>query len=175
VFLRVDEYMRLLGAAAGNSRDYTILQLFLQTGIRVSELIGLHLSDIDLNESAMLINGKGNKQRTVYFEKKATQALKSYLKDRPASADQRVFLNYQGGGLSQQGVADIVEKYRIAAGITKKFSCHSLRHTRATYKASKGYTVSELQELLGHERPETSLIYTHMVRDPRQLMMQTGL
>ncbi len=175
VFLRVDEYMRLLGAAAGNSRDYAILQLFLQTGIRVSELVGLKLSDIDLNEGTMLINGKGNKQRTVYFEKKAAQALKSYLKDRTSFVDQHVFLNYQGGGLSQQGVADIVEKYRELAGITKKFSCHSLRHTCATYKASKGYTVSELQELLGHERPETSLIYTHMARDPRQLMMQTGL
>jgi integrase/recombinase XerD len=57
----------------------------------------------------------------------------------------------------------------------KKFSCHSLRHTCAKHKASKGYTVSELQALLGHERPETSLIYTHMARDPRQLMMQTGL
>ncbi len=77
VFLRVDEYMRLLNAALGNSRDYAILQLFLQTGIRVSELVGLTLSDIDLNEGTMLINGKGNKQRTVYFEKKAAQALKS--------------------------------------------------------------------------------------------------
>jgi site-specific recombinase XerD len=175
VFLRVDEYMRLLNASAGNSRDYAILQLFLQTGIRVSELTGLQLPDIDLTEGIMLINGKGNKQRTIYLEKKATQALKSYLKDRPESANQHVFLNYQGGGLSQQGIADIVEKYRIAAGIMKKFSCHSLRHTCATYKASKGYTVSELQELLGHDRPETSLIYTHMARDPRQLMMNTGL
>ena len=69
--------MRLLNAALGNSRDYAILQLFLQTGIRVSELVGLTLSDIDLNEGTMLINGKGNKQRTVYFEKKAAQALKS--------------------------------------------------------------------------------------------------
>ena len=123
----------------------------------------------------MLINGKGNKQRTVYFEKKASQALRVYLIDRLESANQHVFLNYQGGGLSQQGVADIVEKYRKLARITKKLSCHSLRHTCATYKASKGYTVSELQELLGHERPETSLIYTHMARDPRQLMMNTGL
>jgi site-specific recombinase XerD len=175
VFLRVDEYMRLLNAAAGNSRDYAILQLFLQTGIRVSELVGLHLSDIDLAEGSMLINGKGNKQRTVYFEKKAAQALKSYLKDRTSFADQHVFLNYQGGGLSQQGVADIVEKYRELAGITKKFSCHSLRHTCATYKASKGYNPSDLQALLGHEKPETSFIYVHMARDQKQLMMQTSL
>src|SRR5947209_4151519 len=92
VFLRVDEYMRLLNAAAGNSRDYAILQLFLQTGIRVAELVGLTLSDIDLKESTMLINGQGNKQRTVYLEKKATQAIRAYLTSRPHSLDQHVFL-----------------------------------------------------------------------------------
>lgn len=73
VFLRVDEYMRLLNAAAGNSRDYAILQLFLQTGIRVAELVGLQLSDIDLEAGTMLINGKGNKQRTIYLEKEAAK------------------------------------------------------------------------------------------------------
>src|SRR5437588_9975933 len=76
VFLRVDEYMRLLNAAAGNSRDYAILQVFLQTGIRVSELIGLTTQDIDLDEGIMLVNGKGNKQRTIYLEKKAAQAVR---------------------------------------------------------------------------------------------------
>jgi integrase/recombinase XerC len=175
VFLRVDEYMRLLGAAAANSRDYAILQLFLQTGIRVAELVGLTIPDIDLEAGTILVNGKGNKQRTIFLEKKASQALKSYLKDRPASLSQHVFLNYQGSGLSVQGVADIVEKYRMLAGITKKFSCHSLRHTCATCKASKGYTPSDLQALLGHEKPETSFIYVHMARDQRQLMMQTSL
>jgi site-specific recombinase XerD len=175
VFLRVDEYMRLLNAAAGNSRDYAILQLFLQSGIRVAELVGLTLTDIDLDAGIMLINGKGNKQRTIYLEKKATQALKSYVINRPVSADQYVFLNYQGSGLSVRGVMDIVEKYRKLAGITKKFSCHSLRHTCATYKASKGYTAKELQDLLGHEKPETSFIYVHMARDAQKLMQQTSL
>lgn len=174
-FLRVDEYMKLLNAAAGNSRDYAILQVFLQTGIRVAELVGLTIQEIDLIEGTMLIHGKGQKQRTVYLEKKASQALKSYLKDRPRSADQHVFLNYQGNGLSVRGVMDIVEKYRVLAGITKKFSCHSLRHTCATYKASKGYTAVELQDLLGHEKAETSLIYVHMARDAKKLMEQTSL
>lgn len=175
VFLRIDEYMRLLNAVAGNSRDYAILQLFLQTGIRVAELIGLQMQDIDLTEGTMLINGKGNKQRTIYLEKKATQALRSYLSVRPRSADQHVFVNYKGTGLSVQGVRDIIDKYGKAAGITKKFSCHSLRHRCATYKASKGYTAVELQDLLGHEKPETSMIYVHMARDTKQLMMQTSL
>jgi len=70
---------------------------------------------------------------------------------------------------------DIVEKYRKIAGITKKFSCHSLRHTCATYKASKGYSPTELQQLLGHEKPSTSFVYVHMARDQKQLMMQTSL
>ena len=175
VFLRVDEYMKLLNASAGNSRDYAILQLFLQTGIRVSELVGLTLSDINQDGDTMLINGKGNKERTIYLEKKATQALKSYLKDRPRSVDQHIFLNYQGAGLSVRGVMDIVEKYRLLSGISKKFSCHSLRHTCATYKASKGYTAAELQDFLGHEKPETSFIYVHMARDAKKLMQQTSL
>ncbi len=175
VFLRVDEYMRLLNAAVGNSRDYAILQLFLQTGIRVAELVSLELSDIDLDAGTMLVNGKGNKQRTIYLEKKATQALRVYVGERMRSADQHVFLNYQGTHLSVRGVMDIVEKYRKAAGISKKFSCHSLRHTCATYKASKGYTPSELQDLLGHEKPETSFIYVHMARDARKLMQNSSL
>src|SRR6266480_1602843 len=175
VFLRVDEYMRLLNAAAGNSRDYAILQLFLQTGIRVAELVGLALSHIDLDAGTMLINGKGNKQRTIYFEKKATQALRSYLAVRSHSLDQHVFLNYQGAGLSVRGVMDIVEKYRKLSGISKKFSCHSLRHTCATYIAAKGYTPRDLQDLLGHEKPETSFIYVHLARDAKKLMEQTSL
>jgi site-specific recombinase XerC len=92
VFLRVDEYMRLLNAASVNNRNYAILQLLLQSGIRVAELVGLTLTDIDLGAGTMLINGKGNKQRTVYLEKKVIQALKSYLKVRAASADTHLFL-----------------------------------------------------------------------------------
>ena len=175
IFLRVDEYLRLLNAAAGQPRDYAILQLFLQTGIRVAELVSLALADIDLDQGTMLINGKGNKQRTIYLEKKATQALRSYLAVRRQSSDQQVFLNYQGNGLSVRGVMDIVEKYRKLAGISKKFSCHSLRHTCATYKAAKGYTPRDLQDLLGHEKPETSFIYVHLARDAKKLMEQTSL
>jgi site-specific recombinase XerD len=176
VFLRADEYMRLLHAAAGHSRDYAILQVFLQTGLRVEELTKLLLTDIDLDGQTMLINGKGNKQRTVYLEKKATQALRAHLADRPRSLDQHLFLNYQGTGLSARGVMDIVQKYRNLAGIAKRFSCHSLRHTCATHKAAKGFTPRQLQDLLGHEKVETSLIYVHLATtDARKLMEQTSL
>ena len=175
VYVRVDEYMKLLHAAASNSRDYSILQLLLQTGIRITELVGLTLSDIDLDQGKMLIHSKGSKQRTIYLEKKASQALKSYLAVRPRGGDQHVFLTYQGIGFSVRGMMDIVEKYGKAAGITKKFSCRSLRHTCAMYKAKKGYMPRNLQQLLGHEKPETSSIYVHVANDPKKLMQQTSL
>ncbi len=176
VYLRVDEYMRLLSAALGNPRDYAILQLFLQTGIRVGELVQLQLTDIDLGAGVMLINGKGKKERSVFLERKASQALKHYLAERPRSLDSHLFLNYQGTQLSVRGVMDIVEKYRKSAGIQKKFSCHSLRHTCATYKVAKGLTVRQLQALLGHEKAETSLLYTHLAEtDGVKLMDQTSL
>ena len=176
VFLRVDEYTRLLHAAAGHSRDYAILQVFLQTGLRVEELTKLLLTDVDLDGQTMLIHGKGNRQRMVYLEKKATQAIRAHLADRLQSLDQHLFLNYQGTGLSVRGVMDSVKKYRKLAGIAKKFSCHSLRHTCATHKAAKGFTPWQIQDLLGHEKVETSLIYVHLATtDTRKLMEQTSL
>ena len=176
VFLRVDEYLRLLHAAAGHSRDYAILQVFLQTGLRVKELTKLLLTDVDLDGQTMLIHGKGNKQRTVYLEKKATQAIRAYLADRPPSLDQHLFLNYQGTGLSVRGVMDIVKKYRKLAGIAKRFSCHSLRHTCAKYKAAKGFTPRQIQDLLGLENVEALFTSVHLaITDVRKLMEQTSL
>ena len=176
VFLRVDEYLRLLHAAAGHSRDYAILQLFLQTGLRVEELIRLQLTDVDLDGPTILIPGKGNKRWTVYLEKKATQALRSHLADRPPSLDQHLFLNYQGTGFSVRGVMDIVQKYCKRAGIAKQCSCHSLRYTCAKYKAAKGFTPRQIQALLGHEKGEKSLISVHLATtDARKLMEQTSL
>src|SRR6266566_1643777 len=176
VFLRVDEYMRLLHAAAGHSRDYAILQLFLQTGIAVEELTRLLLTDVDLDGHTLLIHSKGNTHRTVSLEKKATQALRAYLADRLQSVDEHLFLNYQGTGLSVRGVMDIVQKYCNLAGISKKCSCHSLRQTYARYKAAKGFTPRQIQALLGHEQVETSLIHIHpATTDARKLMEQTNL
>ena len=176
VFLRVDEYLRLLNAAADHSRDYAILQLFLQTGLRVEELTRLLLTDVDPDGQTILINGKGNKQRTMYLEKKATQALRVYLTDRPQSLDQHLFLNYQGTGLSVRGVMDIVKKYCKRAGIAKQCSCHSLRHTCAKYKAAKGFTPRQLQDLLGLEKVDPPFISFHLATtDVRKLMEQTSL
>ncbi len=177
VFLRPDEYSRLLAAAGGNIRDYAILQLFLQTGIRVGELVNLHLADIDLSARTIRIMGKGKKERLLDLEKKATQALKTYLGVRPAAISNQLFLNYLGDPISDRGVKKLIEKYRRLAEITKKISCHSLRHTFATYKAERGISAFQLKDWLGHERLDTSLLYVHLGRTEaaKKLMEATSL
>src|SRR5207244_10280148 len=114
---------QLLAAAGGHPRDYCILQLFLQTGSRVSELVHLTLDDVDLPGKVLRIrSGKGDKDREVVLEKKAIAALKSYLGHRSQSGDPTLFLNYEGSGISDRGVKKLVEKYRQRAGISKKIS-----------------------------------------------------
>lgn len=162
VYLRPDEYNRMLAAAGVNARDYAILQLFLQTGIRVSELVGLRMSDMDLGGRTIRILGKGQKERVIDLEKKAMGALKAYLTVRPHAFSDQLFLNYRGEPISDRGVKKIVEKYRIMAGISKKISCHSLRHTFATYKAERGISAFQIREWLGHESMDTSLLYVHL-------------
>jgi len=158
VYLRVDEYMRLLSAAGGNPRDFCMLQVFLQTGVRVLELVSIDLSDIDLIGHKLRIHGKGNKERTIDLEKKGEAALRNYLAHRPTVATTRLFLNYEGTPISVRGVMKIVQKYARIAGTTKHFSCHSLRHTCGTYKAKMGFTGLQIKALFGHERAETSEI-----------------
>ena len=113
-YLRPEEYARLLSTAGSHPRDFAILQLFLQTGIRVSELVQLTLTDVDLVNKVIKVSGKGSKERTIPLEKKAVLALKNYLSVRIQSLDQHFFLNYEGKGLSRRGAEKIIEKYRKA-------------------------------------------------------------
>jgi site-specific recombinase XerD len=127
--LRPDEFQRLLGAAKGNPRDYALLQLLFQTGIRVSEVIAILLSELDMKHSLLAIYWKGSRKRTIPLEKKTLLALQSYLAERPITPDQHLFLNYQGHGLSIGGVRKMVGKYARSVGIPKKITCHSLYRT----------------------------------------------
>ncbi len=175
-YLRPDEYSKMLAAAGGNPRDFCILQLFLQTGIRVSELIAIELSDLDLAERILTVHGKGKKERNIVLVKKAMQAVQSYLCVRPKTGDQHVFLNYEGAGLSVRGVRKIVDKYVKLAGIQKKISCHGLRHTFGTTKAVLGMNAFQLKELFGHSSIQTSVEYVHIgTLDLRKAMEQTSL
>jgi site-specific recombinase XerD len=175
-YLRPEEYAKLLSTAGSNPRDFAILQLFLQTGIRVSELVHLTLADVDLANKVIKVSGKGSKERTIPLEKKAILALKNYLGVRQQSLSQQFFLNYTGSGLSRRGAEKIIEKYRKLSGITKRFSCHSLRHTFGSYKAEQGVSPFQLKEWMGHSSISVTQLYVHMGKESnRRAMEQTSL
>jgi site-specific recombinase XerD len=171
--LRSDEYSKLLSLAGAQPRDYAILQVFLQTGMRVSELCALTRSAIDFETRTVHVgHGKGQKARTIALEKRGIQAIKSYLAVRPESLHDALFLNYHGQPLGERGVRKMVAKYLKASGITKKISPHSLRHTFATYKAERGVSPYVLREWLGHARLDTTQIYVHMARENSKKAME---
>jgi len=174
--LRADEYTKMLSLAGANPRDYAIIQVFLQTGIRVSELANLTEDDIDLIKPAITVRGKGSAEREIALEKKGIHALKSYKAVRPESFSKRFFLNYKGDPISERGIRKLVVKYRKEAGITKKASCHTLRHTFATCKAEKGVPAYQLQQWLGHANLNTTQIYIHLGKqNARKIMQDTSI
>src|SRR5439155_20782467 len=132
-FLRSDEYTKMLSLAGGNPREYAILQAFLQTGIRVSELAKLTIEDVEFIKPAIRVRGKGNQEREIALEKRGVQALKNYLAVRPENLSDVIFLNYKGESISARAIRKLVVKYRKNAAITKRASCHTLRHTFPTY------------------------------------------
>ena len=149
---------------------------FLQTGIRVSELANLTIDDVDFIKPAITVRGKGSVEREIALEKRGMQALKNYLAVRPGESLGGLFLNYQGEPISERGIRKLVVKYRKAAGITKKASCHTLRHTFATYKAEKGVSPFQLQQWLGHANLNTTQIYVHLGKqNAKKIMEQTSL
>jgi integrase/recombinase XerC len=174
-YLRPDEYSKLLSLAGSNPRDFAILQVFLQTGLRVTELINLRIGDIDLPGKVVrvsVVTTKGMVARTIDLEKKAIHALKNYLAIRPPVQYDQVFLNRNNEPYSRQGIGKLVRKYLKQAGISKKVSCHSLRHTFATYKAERGVSPFQLKEWLGHQNLNTTQIYVHMARQNAQKVME---
>lgn len=181
-YLKADEYGKILLLASGQIRDYAILQVFLQTGIRVSELCALKMDDIDIETGMLRVTaGKGMAQREIQLEKKGIQALKNYFTQREQvlkdqSGKDRVFLNRYGQPISERGVRKLVVRYRKQAGITKKISPHSLRHTFATYKAEHGVSPYQLQQWLGHQSLNTTQIYVHLGKqNAKKVMENTSL
>jgi len=149
-----------------------MLQILLQTGIRVSELVSLTLTSVDMQARTVTVAGKGNKERTIPLEKKGILALKNYLATRPQSLYHHLCLNYNGAGISRRGAEKIIEKYRALSGITKRFSCHSLRHTFGSYKATQGVSPFQLKEWMGHSSIATTKIYVHMRQEGAKKAME---
>src|ERR671932_1788656 len=175
--LRSDEYTKMLSLAGASPRDYAVLQVFLQTGIRVSELCNLRLDDVDLaNRSLLITAGKGMRARTIELEKKATAALKTYLAMRPSVLHDYLFVNRYGEPISERGVEKLIIRYAKAAGVSKKVTCHTLRHTFATAKAQQGISAYRLKDWLDHASLETTQIYIHLGKqNALREMEQTGL
>ena len=178
VVLQKTEYQSLLYAASGNSRDYAIIQVFLQAGLRVSELANLTLSDLDLvNKTLLVQQGKGKKDRTIPLEQQSLAALKSYLGEREADPEcEHLFVAKNGTSLAIRSVRYIVKKHMQKAGIKKRASVHTLRHTFGTHKVDKGMTIPNLQDLMGHRKMETTYRYVHLAKtNLRQQQEQTAL
>jgi integrase/recombinase XerC len=160
-------------------RDRAILELFYASGLRLSELVGLGLEDINLSSRVVRVLGKGGKERIVPFNKTTEEALRAWLKDResvPADAaavrsrrsvvrrktSEPLFLNYKGGRLSTRSVDRLVRKYVAACSTRFGISPHALRHSFATHLLERGADLRAIQELLGHARLSTTQRYTHV-------------
>lgn len=165
-YLNLDQSSRLLQAVSGQNqaRDYAILMLFLNCGIRRSELVGLNMSDV--YEDRIRVVGKGNKERIVYFGSSCRKAIDAYLSERKnvvLSDNRALFGSRNGNRISVDAVHDLVKKAFLKAGLdATQFSAHKLRHTAATMMLSGGVDVKTVQEVLGHENLNTTQIYTHI-------------
>ncbi len=165
-YLTLEQSANLLKAVSGpnEKRDYAILMIFLNCGIRRSELVGLNLTDV--YEDRLRVVGKGNKERFVYFGSTTRKAIDAYLPERNKRvlADNRaLFGSRDNNRISVTAVHRLVKKALLQAGLdATQFSAHKLRHTAATMMLSGGVDVKTVQEVLGHENLNTTQIYTHI-------------
>jgi integrase/recombinase XerC len=155
------------GVAAGKlerphpARDLAILELLYGSGLRVSELVGLNLDDLDRAERWLRVRGKGRKERQVPFGGKAADALERYLEER-ASRENALFLNHRGGRLTDRGVRGIIKLYATLIAGDSSLHPHSFRHAFATHLLGDGADLRSIQELLGHARLSTTQKYTQV-------------
>lgn len=165
-YLTLEQSAALLKAVSGQNekRDYAILMLFLNCGIRRSELVGLNLTDI--YDDRIRVMGKGNKERIVYFGAACRKAIDAYLLERNQKVltdNRALFGSRDGNRISVTAVHRLVKKALLQAGLdATQFSAHKLRHTAATMMLSGGVDVKTVQEVLGHENLNTTQIYTHI-------------
>ena len=165
-YLTMEQSAALLSSVSGpnEKRDYAILMLFLNCGIRRSELVGLNLTDV--YEDRIRVMGKGNKERFVYFGSACRKAIDAYLIERNKkvlSDNRALFGSRDNNRISVTAVHRLVKKALLQAGLdSTQFSAHKLRHTAATMMLSGGVDVKTVQEVLGHENLNTTQIYTHI-------------
>jgi integrase/recombinase XerD len=159
------ETLRLVEEAGLSPRDRAILELLYATGIRISELVGLDVDDLNFTRGHLLIRGKGRKERIVLMGSKAVNALKSYLRERSLSLgrgrSKALFVTGRGR-ISESTVRRIIRRASLQSGLDKPVTPHTLRHTFATHLLEGGADLRVVQELLGHSSLSTTQIYTHL-------------
>lgn len=144
-------------------RDRAILELLYSSGLRVSELVGLNINQLDQDLGILKVMGKGRKERIVPVGEKAIHALKAYLERRGGvERETPIFVNSRGGRLTTRSVARLIKKYTRHSHIFRKVSPHTLRHTFATHLLDAGADIREIQEMLGHSSLSTTQRYTHI-------------
>ncbi|MEA3493583.1 MAG: tyrosine recombinase XerC [Candidatus Margulisiibacteriota bacterium] len=151
-------------------RDKTILELIYGTGLRVTEIIRINLNDIDFDEGEIKVLGKGSKERIVLFGSHAKKALSNYIKEGrtgllSGNKNPALFINHRGGRLTTRSVERMIVYYTKKAGISKKVTPHTLRHSFATHLLSGGADLRVVQELLGHVSLSTTQVYTHITKE----------
>lgn len=177
-YLTLEQSSSLLRSVSGpnEKRDYAILMLFLNCGIRRSEMVGLNLTDV--YEDRIRVVGKGNKERFVYFGTPCRKAIDAYLieRNKKVLTDNRaLFGSRNGNRISTDAVHRLVKKALLQAGLdSTQFSAHKLRHTAATMMLSGGVDVKTVQEVLGHENLNTTQIYTHIENTELKIAAQAN-
>jgi len=173
-FLYPEEIDLLLGTpnlkSPSGLRDKAVLEVLYASGMRVSELVKLNISDVDKDDGEILVSGKGSKERIVLIGSPAMTALKDYLKyGRPklvkSTSNRAIFLGRFGTRITSRSVERIIQKHIKKAGIDKKITPHSLRHSFATHMLERGADLRTVQELLGHASLSTTQIYTHVTKE----------
>ena len=176
--LDVEEVGRLLTAATADKRkkkqtktlrDRALLELLYASGLRVSEASGLKLTDLNSEAGFLRCVGKGGKERVVPVGSHALKWIRTYLAEarpgfNPKPDSRQIFLNRSGGALSRVSIWSIIKQYTLAAGIKKRITPHTLRHSFATHLLEAGADLRVVQELLGHSSIATTQIYTHVDR-----------
>jgi site-specific recombinase XerD len=191
--LTLDDITNVIAAADGERsadlRDRALLEVMYACGLRVSEASALSLGDVDLDHNALLVHGKGNKQRMVVMGEPARRAVERYLRDgRPkivrapkaakpgARPDATaVFLNRSGGRMSQRRIQILVRQYALKAGLDERVHPHLLRHTFATHMLDGGADLRVVQELMGHASPNTTQIYLHVTEERQRKVLEGSL
>ena len=173
-FLYPEELNSLLRTPSSSTpqgqRDLAILEIIYGTGLRVIEVVRMNSNDVDFDEGEIKVLGKGAKERIVLFGSQAKKALIAYLKEARAklSAGKKsaaLFINRRGGRLTSRSIENMLKFYAKKAGLTKKVTPHTLRHSFATHLLSGGADLRMVQELLGHVSLSTTQVYTHITKE----------